>query len=692
MFDIILSSVASSLLIIIALYLLFKERSSVNAVFSAFLILLASIEVAELLLLHRPFLLTGYERSLFVPESLLPIVVLLFGFTYGRTSISAGLTFMRRCLLVAAFIFPAIIFVVPLKSLYYAPDIQVERMLFLGNIGCWYYMGIMICCIIAMGSLEPVFRVASRRGWHRSKTEFIGIASILAILIFYFSQGLLYRSINLNLMPARSGIFILAALLIWYSRIATATTVKVVVSRYVLYRSLTMLFVGIYLIFLGVVGEGMKYLEIPFARVLTIFIFFIAGVFMVVLFLSKSLRRRVKVFVNKHFYAHKYDYREEWLSFTGRLALCRTLSDVTNVVVTTFMDSFGFKASAMYLFNKEKNAFSRALNYDMPGDIKELRISENLFSYFKEKGRVLDSSDSEYAPTEEEAGFLGRTGTGLVVALIANDTVEGLVLCGGRLAPEKFIYEDFDLMKIVARQATLSIVNFRLSEELAETREMAAVAKISSFIIHDLKNHAYTLSLLLENAEAHINNAEFQRDMIETVKNTVYSMKSIIDKLKRIPEKNTLDRKLVDLSVLTRETVEDMKRASGVSGISFNGIPANVMIDAEEIKKVIVNLLMNAVDATSGKGNIAVTTGSNSEYAFIKVADDGCGMTEEYIAGNLFKPFKSTKKSGLGIGLYQCRQIIEAHCGRIEVQSELDRGSVFAIYLSKHAELMETPI
>ena len=247
-------------------------------------------------------------------------------------------------------------------------------------------------------------------------------------------------------------------------------------------------------------------------------------------------------------------------------------------------------------------------------------------------------------------------------------------------------------MKIVARQATLSIVNFRLSEELAETREMAAVAKISSFIIHDLKNHAYTLSLLLENAEAHINNAEFQRDMIETVKNTVYSMKSIIDKLKRIPEKNTLDRKLVDLSVLTRETVEDMKRASGVSGISFNGIPANVMIDAEEIKKVIVNLLMNAVDATSGKGNIAVTTGSNSEYAFIKVADDGCGMTEEYIAGNLFKPFKSTKKSGLGIGLYQCRQIIEAHCGRIEVQSELDRGSVFAVYLSKHAELMEAPI
>jgi hypothetical protein len=553
-------------------------------------------------------------------------------------------------------------------------------------------MGIMICCIIAMGSLEPVFRVASRTGGHMSKTEFVGIASIFAILIFYFSQGLLYRSINLNLMPARSGIFILAALLIWYSRIATATTVKVVVSRYVLYRSLTMLFVGIYLIFLGVVGEGMKYLEIPFGTVLTIFIFFIVGIFMVVLFLSNPLRRRIKVFINKHFYAHKYDYREEWLRFTGRLALCRTLSDVTNVVVTTFMDSFGFKTAALYLFNKEKNAFGRALNYDMPGDLKELRISENLASYFKEKGRVLDPGDSEYAPTEEESAFLSRTGTGLIVALIANDTVEGLVLCGERLAPEKFIYEDFDLMKIVARQATLSIVNFSLSEELAETREMAAVAKISSFIIHDLKNHAYTLSLLLENAEAHINNAEFQRDMIETVKNTVYSMKTIINKLKRIPEKNTLDRKLVDLSVLTRETVEDMKRACGVSGISFNGLPASVMIDAEEIKKVIVNLIVNAVDATSGKGSIGVTAGSDSEYAFIKVADDGCGMTEEYIVGNLFKPFKSTKKSGLGIGLYQCRQIIEAHCGRIEVQSELDKGSVFAVYLSKHTELMETPI
>jgi putative PEP-CTERM system histidine kinase len=691
MFEIILSSCTSLLLISTAAYLLIRERGAINAAFSIFLILLASLGAANLLMLNPSFLPAGHEKSLLLPESMLPLAVLFFGFTYGRLSLSAGLTFMKCCLLAAALIFPAIIITVPMENLYYAPDIEAECMLFLGNVGYWYYMGIMICCIIAMVSLESVFRTASASIRHRSKAEFIGIASIITVLIIYFSQGLIYRSINLNLVPARSGIFIAATLLIWYSRIASAGAVKVVVSRHVLYRSLTLIFVGIYLMFLGAVGEGMKYLSFPFSRALAIFIVFVVGIIMVSLFLSESLRRRIKVWISKHFYTHKYDYRDEWMSFTDRLALCRTLSDVINAVVTTFINSFGFNAAALYLFNKEKNSFSLALNCNMPGDVKEFRISEDLAVYFRDRGRVLDPGDSEYAPPAEESGFLSRTRTQLVVALIANDAIEGLVLCGGRLASEKFIYEDYDLMKIVSRQATLSIANFRLSEELAETREIAAVAKISSFIIHDLKNHAYTLSLLLENAEAHMKNAAFQKDMIETVKNTLKAMKKIIDKLKRIPEKNNLERKPVDLSILAREAVEEMRKVSGASGIGFEGVQAKALIDEEELKKVIVNLILNAVDATSGKGRISVSAGSDGRHAFIKVADDGCGMTEEYIAGSLFKPFKSTKKSGLGIGLYQCRQIIEAHCGRIEVQSESGKGSVFALYFPSHTGPAEGP-
>lgn len=94
-------------------------------------------------------------------------------------------------------------------------------------------------------------------------------------------------------------------------------------------------------------------------------------------------------------------------------------------------------------------------------------------------------------------------------------------------------------------------------------------------------------------------------------------------------------------------------------------------------------MILNAADAASGKSLINVSSGMNGDRAYVRVEDDGCGMAEEFIATSLFKPFKSTKKKGLGIGLYQCKQIVEAHCGSIEVQSAPGKGSVFTVFLPK---------
>jgi hypothetical protein len=319
----------------------------------------------------------------------------------------------------------------------------------------------------------------------------------------------------------------------------------------------------------------------------------------------------------------------------------------------------------------------------MPEIQTHLKPSPALISYFTDRSRVLNPNDGEYECTEEESSFVMQSGARCIVPLIANRTIEGLAVFGRQLSGEGYIYEDFDLMKKIAQQAALSVVNFHLSEELAETREIAAVAKVSSFIIHDLKNHAYTLSLLLENAETHIEDSSFQLDMIDTVKNTVASMKEIIERLKGIPEKDRLYTELIDISMLARETAADMKKYHGDSLVIVEGSPVYAMVDAEEIRKVILNMILNAADAASGKSLINVSSGMNGDRAYVRVEDDGCGMAEEFIATSLFKPFKSTKKKGLGIGLYQCKQIVEAHCGSIEVQSAPGKGSVFTVFLPK---------
>jgi signal transduction histidine kinase len=189
----------------------------------------------------------------------------------------------------------------------------------------------------------------------------------------------------------------------------------------------------------------------------------------------------------------------------------------------------------------------------------------------------------------------------------------------------------------------------------------------------------------LENAETHIEDSSFQLDMIDTVRNTVASMKDIIERLKGIPEKDKLDTAVTDIGGLARETASAMKKYHGDAVMIIDGPPVYAMVDAEEIRKVILNMILNAADATSGKGLITVSSGMNGYHGYVRVEDDGCGMTDEFVALSLFKPFRSTKKKGLGIGLYQCKQIIEAHSGRIEVQSTPGKGSVFTVHLPKSA-------
>jgi putative PEP-CTERM system histidine kinase len=271
-----------------------------------------------------------------------------------------------------------------------------------------------------------------------------------------------------------------------------------------------------------------------------------------------------------------------------------------------------------------------------------------------------------------------------------NGALNGFIVLGEQLSRENLTYEDFDLMKNLAKQSMLSLANFRLLEELAETREVAAVARISSFVIHDLKNLASSLTLLLDNADEYIGDMEFQKDMIGTIRNSVNRMQDLIQRLKNIPEKQLLNIETNDIHMVTRDTVNEVLKMKPDLELHCEGSCSVSMVDREEIKKVILNLILNAIDANNGVGEIKVTTGTDRKMVYVSVMDNGCGMTEEFIANHLFRPFRTTKKKGLGIGLYQCKQIIDAHGGDIEVKSKVGDGSVFTVYLNAAEDPIQT--
>ena len=678
MLEMLPSLAAALFLLTVGVFQIIQKKSAPNIAFCATAFLLAAIEIADQALLRVPsgYIAVSWFR-LFM-ESLLPFSFLFFSFVYARRAPLKSLSFKWKFLLVFSGVFPLSLLLFSLQDFFYVNDLLTRRILVLGTAGYWFYLGIMVYCIIAIVNLETVFSATAWSSRWKLKFEHIGITSILAVLIFYFSQGLLYRIINMNLIPLRSWIFIISSALIGYSRVKRGDT-EIAVSRYIAYRSFALLIIGAYLLILGLAGEGMKYFGIAFGKNFLLLITFVSGILVMSVFLSEKIRRQIKIFVNKHFYAHKYDYRDEWLKFTERLASCTSIYGVLQMLLTTYRESFGLRGILLYLASEEEHTLNFAAGQEMDCPVRTINLSPQLRDYFVEKNRVLNPFDKESIPFREEVSFAVKAGARIAVPLVANGAVEGLVLFGEQIAPEEFTYEDYDLMKTLARQATLSIMNFRLSEELAGARELAAVSKISTFVIHDLKNHVYSLSLLLENAAAHMGNPEFQEDMLATIGNTVKKMNGLIQRLKAVPEKNMLNRRPADVSLLAKEVVEDLKKTKNGRYIMVRGTSAFHGIDTEEIKKVIANLLLNAFDATLEGGSISIETGTHDKTCYIRVSDEGCGIPEEFIRNHMFRPFKTTKAKGLGIGLYQCMQIVKAHDGHIDVQSEIGKGTVFTV-------------
>jgi signal transduction histidine kinase len=136
-----------------------------------------------------------------------------------------------------------------------------------------------------------------------------------------------------------------------------------------------------------------------------------------------------------------------------------------------------------------------------------------------------------------------------------------------------------------------------------------------------------------------------------------------------------------DLNQLVQEALKCLDEAKGLQVVRDLGELPGIMLDPDQISKLIVNLALNAREAVGAGGRIEVRTRADSSWVVLSIADNGCGMPAEFISRSLFRPFQTTKKQGIGIGMFQCKMIVEAHRGRIEVESAQGKGTTFRVLL-----------
>ncbi len=560
-----------------------------------------------------------------------------------------------------------------------------------GPFGTPFQIYVILGLLVIFYQMEQSYRGTPPMGRIRLKLVTIGIASGAAYALVLASTALLYHAVAMDLLVAGSLVFPVSWLLIHFAVVRhRLLEVDIFISRHVVFTSIATVAVGLYLVSIGTGAYLIRGMGGRWDLLLTAVFLSIAVIVLWLLLFSERLQRRVKRFIHFHFYRYKYDYRLEWNEFTRKIS---TVHDVPNVllkVIEMVSETLWVNQVSVWLYNDRAGTLAFAMSRNLPRKAEFLRRETPLVGYLLAHRAPLTLASPAARPIAgAHEDLCRRFNIAMIVPLKSGPDLVGMITMGPGMGGLEYTDEDAELMTVIADQASSAIISAQLIEEVAVSREAESFNKLSSFLVHDLKNLASSISLALQNADRNITKPEFQKDLLATLRRSVDKMQTLIEKLSTLPKELELQAVPMNLNTV----VDDVLNSSQVEKIrsvdisaDLNEIP-QVLADGEYVRKVLINLIFNAVQALpNGTGRIEVSSHADDDFVHLEVLDTGEGMPEEFVQTQLFKPFSSTKKKGLGIGLYQSKAIMEAHGGAIKVHSIPNRGSQFVLSFPIHRE------
>lgn len=557
------------------------------------------------------------------------------------------------------------------------------------QLGYLFIISRLICAIGALVLVHNVYSNAAPEQRWGVRFICIGLAGFFIYDIHLYTLAALAGGVSWDLYNARGLVDALVVPLIALSiRRNRLWKLEVQISRDVVFHSLSLVAVGCYLIAMSIAAYGLKLVGGDWGRLLQVSFLFGTLVLAAVVLFSGRFRAWARVKINKHFFAYKYDYRNEWLRFISTLSGAGagagrgTLESRVIQAVCDIVDSPG----GVLWLPGEGGVFQPATRWNFPtagrgqeapdGPLIRFLATRQRIINFDElrdgRGDYDDMTLPEWAAVDDRA-WLG-------VPLLHLDRLTGFLVIERSRSPRTLNWEDFDLLRTVGRQTASYIAEQTSQTALLEAQQFEEFNRRFAFIMHDIKNLVSQLSLVARNAERFAGNPDFQKDMVLTIKDSVGKMN---DLLARLGQHNTgrVEAEAVDLSGLLGEVVAQKARLH--NGIRLNCAGPGIIVrgDAGRLEQVFTHLIQNAIDASTDGCPIDVRADCLDGHARIQVMDGGCGMSEEFIRNDLFKPFRSTKQGGFGIGAYEAREIVKTYNGRLDVSSRLGEGTVFTVSL-----------
>ncbi len=426
-------------------------------------------------------------------------------------------------------------------------------------------------------------------------------------------------------------------------------------------------------------------------------------------------------------YPHSFSKSEEEILTTvaNQAAICIEnsglmetfdIDEILRLVLEGVTKNIGFDRARLYLVNEKRNILEckMAVGID-EGRIKEITLpldpAESVVarSIFEKRPFVIPdaSRDPRVNPILQEKLNLQSL---VVIPLLAMEKSLGAIAADHTEPGKNITRETLESVMTFAQQAGLAIHNALMYQELKafsqqmeekiqkttadlrkteaqliRSEKLAALGQLSAGIAHEIRNPLTSINILIHSLTENLPTEDSRWEDLKVIEEEILRINEIVDQFLRFAkpasplfEKTNLISIFEEILQLLRPQLE---RARIEVKREFEPLPL-ITVDKEQIKQVILNLLMNAIQAMSGGGKLGTSgrLSKDGDWVELAIQDSGVGIPPEDM-NKLFDPFFSTKEGGMGLGLAIAHRIIDQHHGKIEVESTPGKGTLFTISL-----------
>ncbi len=520
----------------------------------------------------------------------------------------------------------------------------------------------MVLAVLALLLVEQLFRNLQEDSRWSVKPLCLGLAGTFLFDLYLYSTSILFGGLDTDALQVRGAAHALTAPLLLLSSVRSSG----------------------YLIFISAVGYYVRYFGGEWGRALQVALVFVGLVALGTLAFSGALRARMRVFLGKHFFRYRFDYREEWLRFTRVLAVQGSPQQMGQQVVHGLADMLDSPAGALWLKGGD-GVYRQAARWNQAESAAVEGAQTSLCGFLARTGWVINLDEYRAAPRRYEGlalpeWLLALPQAWLVVPLSTGDDLTGFVVLASARARSEVNWEVNDLLKTAGRQAASYLAQMLATEALLEARKFEAFNRMSAFVVHDLKNIVTQLSLMLKNAKRLHANPEFQQDMLMTIENSLDKMRQLMLQLREgaTPAGSAVG---VDLGAIAQRIAAGVAQRGRRLEVDAAERAVFTRGHEERLERVLGHLVQNALDATDAAGRVWLKVDRLVGQARVVVGDTGCGMTPEFVRERLFKPFQSTKKAGMGIGAFESFQYVQELGGQVQVHSTPGQGTEVTLLL-----------